>query len=112
MRRAQGNNLCAYYVCENMHKLVAPRKSLAEWQQEVSRKLVNVSTLIVKVILNISTFPYVEKMCNQLILEERVLAIQGALCGFIVDQVLDRNGKFYYDGESYIDNMSKYDNIV
>ena len=48
MRQAQGNNLCAYYVCENMHKLVAPRKSLAEWQQKVSRKLVNVSTLIVK----------------------------------------------------------------
>ena len=51
-------------------------------------------------------------MRNELILEERVLAIQGALCGFIVDQVLDRNGKFYYNGESYIDNMSKYDNIV
>ena len=35
MRQAQGTNLCAYYVCENMHKQVGPQKSLAEWQQEV-----------------------------------------------------------------------------
>ena len=48
MRQAQGNNLCAYYVCENMHNQVGPRKSLAEWQHEVSKKLVNVSTRIVK----------------------------------------------------------------
>ena len=56
MRQAQGNNLCAYYVCENMHNQVGPRKSLAEWQQEVSRKLVNVSTLIVKTHIKYSHF--------------------------------------------------------
>ena len=48
MRQAQGNNLCAYYVCENMHNAVGPRKSIAEWQREVSKKFVNISTLIVK----------------------------------------------------------------
>ena len=56
MRQAQGNNLCAYYVCENMHNQVGPRKSLAEWQQEVSRKLVNISTLIVKSYIKYSYF--------------------------------------------------------
>ena len=48
MRQAQGNNLCAYYVCEFIHNAVGPRKSTAEWQREVSRKVVNISTLIVK----------------------------------------------------------------
>ena len=48
-------------------------------------------------------------MRNELIPEERILAVQEHLCGFIVEQVLD---EFYYDGESYIDNRSKYDNIV
>ena len=56
MRQAQGNNLCVYYVCESMHKQVGPRKSLAEWQQEVSRKLVNVSTLIVESHIKYSHF--------------------------------------------------------
>ena len=50
-------------------------------------------------------------MCNELIPEEKILAIQEALCGFINDEVLDVNGEFYYDGESYIDNRSKYDNV-
>jgi len=50
-------------------------------------------------------------MHNELILEERILAIQGALCGFIVDQVLDPKDEFYYDELSNIDNRSKYDNI-
>ena len=56
MRQAQGNNLCAYYVCENMHNAIGPRKSLAEWQREVSRKLVNISTLIVKKYIKYSYF--------------------------------------------------------
>ena len=56
-------------------------------------------------------------MCNELIPEERIMTIQEALSGLIVDQVLDKNGEFYYDefyydGESYINNKSKYDNIV
>ena len=51
-------------------------------------------------------------MCNELIPEEKILAIQEALCGFINDEVLDVNGEFYYHGESYINNKSKYDNIV
>ena len=34
----------------------ASRKSLAEWQQEVSRKLANVSTLIVKSYIKYSYF--------------------------------------------------------
>ena len=51
-------------------------------------------------------------MHDQLILEERIRAIQEALCGFILEQVLDRKGEFYYDGVSNIDNTSKYDDIV
>jgi len=50
-------------------------------------------------------------MRDQFIPEERVLAIQEALCGFIVLQVIDNEGEFYYDGVSNIDNRSKYDNI-
>ena len=51
-------------------------------------------------------------MCNELIPEEKILAIEEALCGFINDEVLDVSGEFYYDGESYNNNKSKYDNIV
>ena len=39
-----------------MHNQVGPRKSLAEWQQEVSRKLVDISTLIVKSYIKYSYF--------------------------------------------------------
>ena len=51
-------------------------------------------------------------MRDELIPEERLLAVQEALCGFINDEVLDVQGEFYYDGVSNIDNKSKYDNIV
>ena len=50
-------------------------------------------------------------MRDQLILEEKIMAIQEQLSGFIVEQVLDPKGEFYYDGHSNIDNRSKYDNI-
>ena len=50
-------------------------------------------------------------MRDQLILEEKVMAIQEQLSGFIVEQVLDSKDEFYYDGLSNIDNRSKYDNI-
>ena len=46
-------------------------------------------------------------MRDTLILEERILAIQEAMCGFIVHEA----GEFYYDGRLNIDNRSKYDNI-
>ena len=50
-------------------------------------------------------------MRDKLIPEEKVTAIQEQLSGFIVEQVLDSKGEFYYDGLSNIDNSSKYDNI-
>ena len=50
-------------------------------------------------------------MRNELILEENIPAIQEHLSGFIAEQILDPNGEFYYDGESYIDNRSKYDSV-
>ena len=50
-------------------------------------------------------------MRDQLIPEEKIMAIQEQLFGFIVEQVLDSKGEFYYDGHSHIDNRSKYDNI-
>ena len=50
-------------------------------------------------------------MRNKLIPEEKIMAIQEQLSGFIVEQVLDPKGEFYYDGLSNIDNRIKYDNI-
>ena len=50
-------------------------------------------------------------MHDKLIPEEKIMAIQEQLSGFIVEQVLDPNGKFYYDVLSNIDNHSKYNNI-
>ena len=43
-------------------------------------------------------------MHNTLIPEERILAIQEAMSGLIVHEVLDTAGEFYYDGVSNIDN--------
>ena len=50
-------------------------------------------------------------MRDKLIPEEKIMAIQEQLSGFIVEQVLDPKAEFYYDGLSNIDNRSKYDNI-
>ena len=50
-------------------------------------------------------------MHDKLIPEEKIMAIQEQLSGFIVEQVLDPKGEFYYDGLSNIDNHTKYDNI-
>ena len=50
-------------------------------------------------------------MRDKLIPEEKIMAIQEQMSGFIVEQVLDPKDKFYYDGLSNIDNRSKYDNI-
>ena len=50
-------------------------------------------------------------MRDKLIPEERIMAIQEQLSGFIVEQILDPKGEFYYDGQSNIDNHNKYDNI-
>ena len=50
-------------------------------------------------------------MSDKLIPEEKIMAIQEQLSGFIVEQILDPKDEFYYDGQSNIDNHSKYDNI-
>ena len=50
-------------------------------------------------------------MRDTLIPEERILAIQEAMCGFIVQEVLHPVGEFYYDGVSNINNRNKNDNI-
>ena len=50
-------------------------------------------------------------MHDTLILEEMILVIQEALSGFIVREVLDPAGEFYYDDVSNIDNRIKYDKI-
>ena len=47
-------------------------------------------------------------MRDKLIPEEKIMAIQEQLSGFIVEQVLDPKCEFYYDGLSNIDNHSKY----
>ena len=48
-------------------------------------------------------------MRDTLIPEERILAIQEVMSGFIVHEVLDPAGEFYYDGVSNINNRSKYE---
>ena len=50
-------------------------------------------------------------MRDKLIPEEKIMAIQEQLSGFIVEEVIDPKGEFYYDRLSNIDNRSKYDNI-
>ena len=50
-------------------------------------------------------------MRDKLIPEEKIMTIQEQISGFIVEQVLDPKGEFYYDGISNIDHHSKYDNI-
>ena len=94
MRQKSGTVLCAYYVCENIHGLVGPPKGWTDWEEEVSKLI-----------------PKVEEMRDKLIPKEKIMAIQEQLSGFIVEQVLDPKGEFYYDGLSNIDNRSKYDNI-
>ena len=51
-------------------------------------------------------------MRDQLVLEKRILAVQEALCEFIVEQVINKKEEFYYGGVSNIDNTSKYGDIV
>jgi hypothetical protein len=35
LRQAHGNNLYAYYICENIHGLVGPQKTYTAWEMEV-----------------------------------------------------------------------------
>jgi hypothetical protein len=46
-------------------------------------------------------------MRGQLLPQERVLAIQEALAGFIYEQVINKDGEFHYDGRN-LDTTSKY----
>ena len=50
-------------------------------------------------------------MQDQLIEEEIILAIQEAMGGFIVEQLIDENGEFHHDGVSNLDHKSKYGKI-
>ena len=57
LRQAQGNNLCAYYVCENVHDLVGSLKTYTTWQLEGTKKLLSGFQLILLIdIINIFTF--------------------------------------------------------
>ncbi|RLM59110.1 hypothetical protein C2845_PM18G07300 [Panicum miliaceum] len=46
-------------------------------------------------------------MRDQLLPQERVLAIQESLAGFIYEQVVNKDGEFHYDGYN-LDTSSKY----
>jgi hypothetical protein len=46
-------------------------------------------------------------MRDQLLPQERVLAIQEAMAGFIYEQVVKPDGEFHYD-EHILDRSSKY----
>ena len=50
-------------------------------------------------------------MRDKLIPEEKIMAIQEQLSGFIVEQVIDPKDEFCYDGLFNNDNRSKYNNI-
>ena len=75
------------------------------------KNFIKVATRFVNYCVNILSFLQLDAMRDTLIPEERVPAIQEAICGFIVHEVLDLAGEFYYDGVSNIDNRSKYDKI-
>ena len=49
-------------------------------------------------------------MRDKLIPDEKIMAIQEQLSGFIIEQILDPKDE-NYDGQSNIENHSKYDNI-
>jgi hypothetical protein len=52
LRQVQGNNLYAYYVCENIHTLVGPYKTYTSWEAEVSNKqYFSMFQLILKIII-------------------------------------------------------------
>jgi hypothetical protein len=46
-------------------------------------------------------------MRNQLLIQEKVLAIQEVMAGFIYKQVIKRDGDFHYDGY-ILDRSRKY----
>ena len=50
-------------------------------------------------------------MRDKLIPEEKIMAIQEQLSGFIIEQILNPKDEFYYDEKSHINNRSKY-NII
>jgi hypothetical protein len=58
LTQAQGNNLCAYYVCENIHTLVDPYKTYTSWEAEVSNKqhFAMFQLILITIIISIFTF--------------------------------------------------------
>nr|TKW28387.1 hypothetical protein SEVIR_3G317300v2 [Setaria viridis] len=71
----QGNNLCGYYVCENMNSFV-------------HGKLLSSHDLDMW------------KIQERLLEKQRIFAICEGLIGFLVDEVINPVGEFYYDGRS------------
>jgi hypothetical protein len=58
LRQAQGNNLCAYYVCENIHNFVGSYMTYTSWKVEVSNKqYLPMFQLILKIVI-ISIFHF------------------------------------------------------
>nr|TKV94388.1 hypothetical protein SEVIR_9G291000v2 [Setaria viridis] len=77
LRQEQGNNLCGYYVCEHIHHFVRDKV--------------------------LSDHITMWKICEELLEKERLLAIQEALIGFLVDVVINLEGEFYYDGHLVVE---------
>nr|TKW26362.1 hypothetical protein SEVIR_3G183800v2 [Setaria viridis] len=76
LRQEPGNdNLCGYYVCEHMHNLLGP-KIIKNTEHEF--KMWNIQLGLLK--------------------KERVAAICEGLIGFLVDEVVNPQGDFHYDG--------------
>nr|TKW30761.1 hypothetical protein SEVIR_2G059301v2 [Setaria viridis] len=75
LRQEPGNNLCGYYICEHMHSFLGPK---GPKMTPHNFKMLNIQQGLLK--------------------EERVAAICEGLIGFIMDEVVNPTGEFYYDG--------------
>jgi hypothetical protein len=58
LRQAQGNNLWAYYICQNIHTLVGPYKTYTSWEAEVSNKQYFAMLQLILKIIIISIFHF------------------------------------------------------
>ncbi|XP_039771125.1 uncharacterized protein LOC120639184 isoform X2 [Panicum virgatum] len=72
-RQKQETNLCSYYVCEHIQDFCSSTKRMTQQQFDIWC------------------------MKEDLIKPERIRAIQESLCGFLLDEVINRKGEFYSD---------------
>jgi hypothetical protein len=104
LQQRSGNNLRGYYVCEF---LMEYSRRTSEEILEVCKNIHNLFITIVLIYIYIYTLLLsfklkIEWRKRKVLRCDQIKAIQKALSGFLLEQVIDHKGAYYYDPKEFI----------